>query len=196
MMSFFSSNERSGSSTARRLAWYGLFLVGMMASLWVVTQTAAMPSAKSDPAPPTPDSDAAVSAEAEKSAAGIEIFTWGNAAAVLLLVGGGGVALYLRQQQGEVPSPSPFQHKGKLSLGPSKRLELVACGGEVLLLSVTKEEVMLVKTYDPDAFGEEEKIELGAGEHPAAEVPASPPDHWSGSFAEVLNRFADRTPRG
>lgn len=194
MMSFFSSNERSGSSTGRRLAWYGLFLVGMMAALWVVTQTAAMPSAKSDPAPPTPDSDAAVSAEAEKSAAGIEVFTWGNAAAVLLLVGGGGMALFLRQQQGEGSSTTPFQRLGKLSLGPSKHVELVACGGEVLLLSATKEEIALLKTYDEAAF-EQEEIELGGGERSTAEVPGPSPDHWSGSFAEVLNRFADRTPR-
>jgi flagellar protein FliO/FliZ len=194
MLSFFSSDVRSASSMARRFAWYGLFLVGMMAALWVVTQTAAMPSVKSPPEPPAPDSDAAAASKTEESAAGIEIFTWGNAAAVLLLVGGGGVALYLRQQQEEASSTTPFRRLGRLSLGPSKRLELVACGGEVLLLCTTTEEVTLLKTYDEDAFEEEEEIDLGAEGHSAAEVPTPSHNQWSGSFADVLNRFADRPP--
>lgn len=192
MLSLFSPDMNTDSPTARRLAWYGLFLIGMMVALWVVSRTVAMPTSESAPPPQTTDSTAAASSTAGEGAGEIEVVTWGNATAVLLLLGGGGLALYLRQRKEEGHSSSPFRRLGKLGLGPSKHVQLVACGGEVLLLSVTEEEVSLLKTYSQDAF-EEDTLQMGDGA-PSAAPPAPSPNEWSGRFADVLNQFADRTP--
>lgn len=193
MISLFSPTASSPSPTTRRFAWYGLFLVGMMVALWVVSRTVAMPTTDSEAPPQASDSTTVASAAAGQGGGEIDVFTWGNAATVLLLVGGGGLALYLRRQQGEENPSTPFRRLGKLALGPSKHVQLVACGEDVLLLSVTEEEVSLLKTYPQEAF-EDDELQMGDGA-PSATPPAPSPNEWSGSFADVLNRFADRTPQ-
>lgn len=194
-MSLFSSNTPVAAPSARRLAWYGLFLVGAMIALWAGAQAVAMPSAEPGPAPETADSVAVASSPAAGDAPEIEVFTWGNLAAFLLLAGGGGAALYLHQQKGRAEPPSPFQRLGRLGLGPSKHVQLVACGGEVLLLSVTEDEITLLKTYAPDAFEDGEEIDPDGTGPPAAGEAATPPTgEWPERFADVLNRFADRAP--
>lgn len=200
-MSLLSSDTGSTPTTPRRLARYGLYLVGTMVALWVVTQAIAMQP--SDPKPEPPSTDRAlqstdstmVASSASGGASRIEIFTWGNVAAFLLLAGGGGAALYLHQNRTQTGTTTPFRPLGKMALGSSKHIRLVACGGEVLLLSVTDDEITLLKTYARDAFEDAEGIELDADDRPPpAERPAAPPGEWSESFADVLNRFADRTP--
>ena len=194
MLSLFSPDLKTDAPAGRRLAWYGLFLIGMMVALWVVSRTVAMPSSDSDPqSSQVSDSTAAAASPGTQGGGEIEVFTWGNATAVLLLLGGGGLALYLRRQKGETSPSTPFRRLGKLGLGPSKHIQLVACGGEVLLLSATEDEISLLKTYSQDAF-EEDELQMGDGA-PSAAPPAPSPTEWSGSFADVLNRFADRPPQ-
>lgn len=201
-MSLFSSDAGSAPTTPRRLARYGLYLVGTMVALWVVTQAIAMQPSAPEPEPPstdsTPqstDSTMGASSTASGGASRIEIFTWGNVAAFLLLAGGGGAALYLHQNRTQTGTTTPFRPLGKMVLGSSKHIRLVACGDEVLLLSVTDDEITLLKTYGRDAFEDAEGIEMDAEDHsPPAERPAVPSGEWSESFADVLNRFADRTP--
>jgi flagellar protein FliO/FliZ len=82
-----------------------------------------------------------------------------------------------------------------MALGSSKHIRLVACGGEVLLLSVTDDEIALLKTYSLDAFEDVKDAEVEEGDSSLpAERAAAAPGEWSESFADVLNRFADRTP--
>lgn len=193
MMSLLSSDTPSTVPTVRRLAWYGLLLAGAMVALWAGAQAVAMPASSPEPTPQASDSTAAAPSSEAGTASEIEVFTWGNIATFLLLAGGGGAALYLRQQRRGTSSSTPFQRLGKLGLGPSKHVHLVACGGDVLLLSVTEDEVALLKTYSPDAF--EEAFGAGDVDSPVADAfPAPSSKEWSGSFADVLNRFADRTP--
>ncbi len=194
MMPQFSPGSGSKAPSARRLTWYGVFLVGTMVALWVVSRAVAMPSVDTESPPRAPDSTAATSSVEAKGTNHVTVFTWGNVAAFLLLAGGGAVALYLHQQKERNTPPTPFQRLGKLSLGPSKHVELVACGGEVLLLSVTEDNVALLKTYTQAAFEEEGGMKWEADTPFAGEKPsAATADQWSGSFADVLNRFADRT---
>jgi flagellar protein FliO/FliZ len=200
-MSLFSSDTGSVPTTPRRLARYGLYLVGTMVALWVVTQAIAMQPSGSKPEPQSTDralqstDSTMVASSASGGASRIEIFTWGNVAAFLLLAGGGGAALYLHQNRAQTRTTTPFRPLGKMALGSSKHIRLVACGDEVLLLSVTDDEISLLKTYAHDAFEDVEGIKLDAGDCPSpAERPAAPPGEWSESFADVLNRFADRTP--
>lgn len=194
MMSPFSSDTSSTPTTPRRLARYGLYLVGAMVALWVATRAAAMRPTESTPESPSSDSTM-VASTPSGDAPRIEIFTWGNLAAFLLLAGGGGGALYLHQKRAHTGTNTPFRPLGKMGLGASKHVRLVACGGEALLLGVTDDEITLLKTYPLDAFEnvKDAETEDGNGSLPA-EHPAAPHSEWSESFADVLNRFADRTP--
>jgi len=195
MMPLFSSDTSSTSTTPRRLARYGIYLVGAMVALWVATQAAAMGPTEPKPEPSSADSTMVASSPTSGEAPSVEIFTWGNLAAFLLLAGGGSAALYLHQRRAQTGTTTPFRGLGKMALGSSKHVRLVACGGEVLLLSVTDDEITLLKTYPLDVFEDvkDAEIEEGAPSLPA-EHPAAPPAEWSESFADVLNRFADRTP--
>lgn len=191
MMSLFSSNTGSHSATARRFAWYGLFLVGTMVVLWGVTRATTVYSSDSPPESSTADSTVVASSTASGGAPEIEIFTWGNVMAFLLLGGGGAVALYLRQRSGGTTPTTPFTVLGKMGLGSSKHIHLVACGGEVLLLSVTEDEITLLKTYPHDAFEEAGEMDMN-GEVPSpAAQPASSPNQWSGHFEDVLRQFTN-----
>jgi len=166
-----------------------------MVALWVTTQSAAMRPTEPNPEPSSTDSTMVASPTTSGEAPSVEIFTWGNLAAFLLLAGGGGAALYLHQQRAQTETTTPFRSLGKMALGSSKHVRLVACGGEVLLLSVTDDEITLLKTYPLDAFEDVKDAEMEEGDHSLpAEPPSAPPSEWSESFADVLNRFADRTP--
>lgn len=194
-MSLFSSDTSSTPTTPRRLARYGIYLIGAMVALWVATQAAAMRPTEPNPKPSSTDSTMVASPTTSGEAPSVEIFTWGNLAAFLLLAGGGGAALYLHQQRGKTGAPTPFRPLGKMALGASKQVRLVACGGEVLLLSVTDDEIALLKTYPLDAFEDVEDAEMKEGDRSVpAERSSAPPGEWSESFADVLNRFADRSP--
>ena len=199
MMTLFSSDPAPEPPSPRRLARYGLYLVGAMVALWVVTRAVALPPSSSEGSAPVDDqsADSTVVAPSTASTGGssIEVFTWGNAAAVLLLAGGGAFALYLHQNREKVQTTTPFRPLGQLSLGASKHVRLVACGGEVLLLSVTEDEVTLLKTYPQEAFDDVDGA-VSTHEDPSSLPPQGSrgPNEWSKNFADVLDRFADRTP--
>jgi len=194
-MSLFSSDTGSTPTTPRRLARYSIYLMGAMVAVWVVTQAAAMgpPEPKSESS--SADSAMVASSPTSGEAPRVEIFTWGNLAAFLLLAAGGGTALYLHQQRTQTRAPAPFRPLGKMALGSSKHVRLVACGGEVLLLGVTDDEITLLKTYPLDAFEDVKEAEMEEGNRSLPEErAAAPPGEWTESFADVLNRFSDRTP--
>lgn len=169
----------------------GVFLLVAMGVLWMGTRVVAAQAAPLDGAPD--DSARTASSAMSGGGASIEVFTWGNVAALLLLGGGGAFALYLRQRGGETGGNAPFRPLGTLALGQSQQLRLVACGEEVLLLGVTDDEVTLLKTYPPDAFedlsspdetGDSLPTPTGRG----SEAPNAVPH----GFADVLNRVAQR----
>ena len=112
------------------------------------------------------------------------LFSFGNVAAVLLLLGGGALALYLRQRP---PQPagasSPIQPLGQMPLAQGQQLRLVACGGEVLLLGVTADQITLLKSYPCAAFADHPALSPKAEE---AQLSSSKPP----GFSDVLRRFA------
>lgn len=167
-----------------------------MVALWFGTQAAAMQPTASPSESPSTDSTTVASPNASGGASSIDLFTWGNLATVLLLVGGGAYALYLRQQYGNATgSTSLFQPLGQMTLGQSKHLRLVECGGEVLLLGVTNDGITLLKTYPRDAFedleagdvSEDVSSSMGNGMGGASPVPQE--------FSDVLERFVQRDPQ-
>jgi len=187
MVSPFSSSSTTGS-TSRRLSRHALYLAGALVGLWVVVQaTAFVPSAEGADEQNT---ETVLPSSASSSDSGLEVFTWGNAAAVLLLVGAGGYALYVRQQETGATGHAAFQSVERLALGQSKQLRLVACGDEVLLIGVTDEDVTLLKTYSHDAFEEHPALSDAGGKAAGGGPPAAPS---SMDFGDVLNRFAHRT---
>lgn len=193
MMPLFPSNTSSTSITPRRLARYGVYLVGTIVSLWVVTQAAAMTPSDQEAERQSTDSTMVAASSATEDGPRIEILTWGNVAALLLLGGGGAFALYLRQGGGETAANTPFRPLGQLALGQSQQLRLVACGEEVLLLGVTDDEVTLLKTYPPEAFEHLELPDETGGSLPTPTGPsAGASNAFPHGFADVLKRVAQR----
>lgn len=159
----------------------------------MVTQAAAMQASAQESEVQSTDSTMVASSSASEGAPRIEIFTWGNMAALLLLGGGGAFALYLRQSGGETTANTLFRPLGQLALGQSQQLRLVACGGEVLLLGVTDDEVTLLKTYPPEAFERPESSDETDSSFP---IPAGRSSGASGAFphgfSDVLKRVTQR----
>lgn len=195
MMSPSSSDTSSSPSTLRSLARYGLYLVGAMVVLWVVTRAAAMQSPSSS-APQSTDSTMVASSPSTGDASSIDLFTWGNGAALLLLLTGGAYALYLRQQYGGTTGATDLLRPlGQLALGQSNQVRLVECGGEVLLLGVTDDDVTLLKTYSRDAFEDLDAVDASGNVPPSPDKTEEMPDALPGGFSEVLRQFVERDAR-
>lgn len=193
MMSLFSSSTSSVSTPLRRPLRYGVCLVGIIVLLGGVPQAAATPPPDQDAERESADSTMVASSSVSGDEPRIEIFTWGNLAALLLLGGGGAFALYLRQGGGETAANAPFRPLGQLALGQSQQLRLVACGEEVLLLGVTDDEVALLKTYPLEAFEHLESPEETGSTLPTPAGPSSGvSDAVPHGFADVLKRVAQR----
>lgn len=190
MLSPFSSTPSTESPSPRRLARYGLYLVGAMVALWVGGRAVTMSSPTAPSTSQPTDTTMTASSPASGGEAGIEVFTWGNVAAVLVLAGGGAYALYLRQNGGGTASTSLMRPLDQMSLGPSKHLRLVACGGKVLLLGVTDDEVTLLKTYARDAFGDLEAVDATDDALPSMGAATDSANATPEGFSDVLNRFA------
>lgn len=197
----FSASNAPSSISPRRLALYGLCLVGAMAILWGAAQI--VPQSGPSPKSASPNSAAA---SAAPDAPQIEIFTWGNGAAALLLAAGALYALYLHRQRGPASSPSRMRTVGKMPLGQSRHLRLVACGGEVLLLGLTDDDIVLLKAYPNDAFENLNSAVPPDGDAPPpgtmnAPEGVSAPDGMSApggpseGFGDVLDRFTQRDVR-
>jgi flagellar protein FliO/FliZ len=195
MMLPFSSAASGLRFTWRGAVRYGLSLLGAMVVLWGGARAAAMsPTAAEQSA--TTDSAMVASPPASGSVPSIEVFTWGNAAAFLLLLGGGAYALYLRQRGGGGPSGTRIRPVGQLAFGQSQQLRLVACGGEVLLLGVTDDEITLLKTYPRDAFENlDAPDDSGRPVVPSTGGAAGLPDSLSSGFSDVLDRFVQQDAR-
>lgn len=192
MMSPFSSDTSTSPTTPRRLARYGLYLVGAMVLLWMIARAVAVQPSPSPPESQSTDSTRVASSSTSGSASGIDVFSWGNVAAFLLLAAGGAYALYLRQNGSGTESSTPFRPLGQLTLGQSQDLRLVACGGEVLLLGVTDDEITLLKTYPVDAFEPPDADATAEDRPPSTGELPNPPDTQPASFSDVLTQFARR----
>lgn len=167
-----------------------------MGALWVVTQAAAMQPTAPPSESSSPDSAKVSSSVSPKNASSIEIFTWGNVAAFLLLAGGGAYALYLRQEYGGATgSTTRFRPLGQMALGQSKQLRLVACGGDVLLLGVTDDDIALLKTYPRDTFDDLDTGDALEETVPSANGREDPPNTMPDGFSDVLDRFVQRGPQ-
>lgn len=84
----------------------------------------------------------------------VSAWTPGRALALVLLLAGGGAALWLHQRRapGAAGRASALDVLETHSLGPSHSLRLVACGGEVLLLSVGAEGARVLREWPRDRF--------------------------------------------
>ncbi len=163
-----------------------LLLGGALLGLWVLVQaTALVPSTRASAQQSEANAERTAASSTASPRPAIPLFTWGHAAAVLLLLAGGGYALYLHRRGAAPSAPSAFRPMGQLSMGPSQQLRLVACGGEVLLLAVTDDEVTLLKTYPLSAF---DAVPAPASADDSARVPQQHAASMPAGFSDVLNR--------
>ena len=80
-------------------------------------------------------------------------WTGGRIVAVVLLVAGVGGALVLRKRSGPATgASSEIDVLETLALGTGQTLKLIACGGEVLLVSATEQSVQLLRQWPRERF--------------------------------------------
>jgi len=112
---------------------------------------------------------------------------------LLLLAGGGAFAFFLQRRSQGAGQAQPFlKTMGQLELATNQQLRLVTCGGDVLLLGVTGEQVTLLKTYTPDAFEPATPPIQSAPIRPAAQ-PAPPLRADDSPFLRLLQFYANRS---
>lgn len=195
MASLFARLSAS-SDASRPVLHRALAVMGALVVLWVVVQaTALVPSTTASAHQSAAEDATSPPVSAASGRSSVEIMTWGNAGAVLLLVAGGGYALYLRRRREPDATASALRPMGQLSLGPSHTIRLVACGGEVLLLGVSADDVTLLKTYPKDAFDDV----AAASDILQQSADAARPAHTTtahasmpASFSTVLHRVLGR----
>lgn len=122
---------------------------------------------------------------------------WGQAVALLLLAGGGGLALRLRTRTvaGAPRAASSLDVLESHTLAPGQSLRLVACGSEVLLLSLGSDGTRLLRHWPRDRFDRE----VGGAETwdalaaTASCSPDSPEPSGGGAAADLADpvTFAD-----
>ncbi|GAB5520838.1 MAG: hypothetical protein RhofKO_30890 [Rhodothermales bacterium] len=101
--------------------------------------------------------------------------TSGLLLSAILLMGVLGGVWYLkkRKQAGTLPS-GPFEVLGKHTVAPGQQVQLVRCGGEVLLLGIGGQQVTLLKSFEPGAFVAPEPAPVAASV--ATQPKAAAPD--------------------
>lgn len=170
----------------RRAGVLTLLLIGLLVLGKVFSPTSRMASDRQDVRSPTEE----VSAPQSSSA-----WTGGRVLALLLLATGGGIAFWLhRRSGGRVASHgSTLEVLETHPLGPGQSLRLVACGDEVLLLSVASEGATLLrhwprKTFDaePISFASALADLVDTDTPPSSGEPDPPP--------EVTNDLPSRSP--
>lgn len=186
------SSPDSGRTSAKRyLKRAGLFAAGL-ALLWIALQLVPTSSPGSEPPVYSDDAGAVASSEELRSAyEGPALLTFGNVAALILLIGGGAFAYYLhRRSNGGGGASTLIEPLGELSVGQSQQLQLIRCGGEVMLLGVTGNQITLLRDFDPALFEDTpfDDFELEAETPSTAYRPQPQRSH----FADVLRQYAGR----
>lgn len=141
------------SSTRQYLRRAGLFAAGLVL-LWIALQL--LPSPPVDP-PVFADDAGAVAARAADSThdPGPRLFSFGNLAALAILVGGG-IFAYVTHRRSRIggSGKSLIEPVAELSLGQGQELRLIRCGGEVLLIGVSSQQISVLRHFAGDSFEE------------------------------------------
>ncbi|MEM6646487.1 MAG: flagellar biosynthetic protein FliO [Bacteroidota bacterium] len=165
-------------------------MIGLLVGLWLILQ--AMPVS-----PPPPALETAVSGELGTSSEDATALpfatrpqrsnTSGLLLTALLLTAALGGVWYVkkRKPKGGLPS-GPFEVMGKHTVAPGQQVQLVRCGGEVLLLGIGGQQVTLLKSYTTDAFAEPESAPVVAS--PAATPQSVRPHAARPDFSALLKQ--------
>lgn len=172
-----------------------MFTAGLVL-LWLALQL--IPSTTGEPPVYSDESGSvAASEEALTTYEGPRLFSFGNVAALILLSGGAAFAYFVhKRSRGGGNVRSLIEPIGELGVGQGQQLRLVRCGGEVLLIGVTSNQITLLREFDPDTFDGPDADSVNDafdGEPDAASTtqrthPAPVRSH----FADVLREYAGR----
>lgn len=174
---------KRASSRTQRLWNRALLFAGALLVLWALVQFIPAPDFGDQP-PVHSDEAGTVAARPETLGhdAAPSVLTPGRIAALLLLAGGVVLAVVLHRRHADGTTRAgtvPIEPLGTYTIAPNQDLRLVACGGEVLLLGVTPQQITLLKTYPRDQF------DVPSSGDGAAAPQAAPP-----VFADLLRQYA------
>lgn len=195
MFRFSERLSSSGRTRSRRyLRRAGLFAGGLLL-LWIALQL--FPTSTAEPPVYSDEAGSIASSEQVRPTyQGPRLFTLGNMAAFLVLVGGGAFAFYMHKRSVQSSgSSSLIESIGELSIGQGQQLRLVRCGGEVLLIGATSNEITLLRDFDPALFDEYDDDEQSVIDDPASErqhVNPSARQPVNTHFSDVLRQYAGR----
>ena len=195
MFRFSERLSSSGRTNSRRyLRRAGLFASGLLL-LWIALQL--FPTSAAEPPVYSDEAGSIVSSEKVRPTyQGPRLFTLGNMAALLVLVGGGAFAFYMHKRSAQnSASTSLIESIGELTIGQGQQLRLVRCGGEVLLIGATSNEITLLRDFDPALFDEFDEPEQNViADHGSERQHVNTPtrQHVNTHFADVLRQYAGR----
>jgi flagellar protein FliO/FliZ len=188
--------SRSGRTHSRQyFRRAGMFAAGL-ALLWIALQL--IPSTTGEPPVYSDESGSvAASKEALTTYEGPRLFSFGNVAALILLSGGGAFAYFAhKRSRGGGTVRSLIEPIGELGVGQGQQLRLVRCGGEVLLIGVTPNQITLLREFDPDTFDDSDTDSVDDALEGEPEVASSArrlrPAPVRSHFADVLRQYAGR----
>ena len=155
MRSFFPTTADAPSTKAslKRALLLTLLLVVVLVAIALLPS----PDPGLNPAMPA-EATAAVSTSGQQSPslttprASPSLFGPGYILTLVLLAAAGGGALWLKRSSGGVASTGHLREIGRLRVGQTQQIQLVACAGEVLLIGTTPSGVNLLKSFPADSF--------------------------------------------
>ena len=175
-----------------------MFAAGLVL-LWLALQL--IPSTTGTAGEPPVYSDESGSVAASKEALttyeGPRLFSFGNVAALILLSGGAAFAYFVhKRSRGGGTVRSLIEPIGELGVGQGQQLRLVRCGGEVLLIGVTSNQITLLREFDPDTFDGPDADSADDAFDDEPEVASTAqrlrPAPVRSHFANVLRQYAGR----
>lgn len=144
-------SKSAGTHSRQYLRRAGMFAGGLLL-LWLALQlfpsTTSMPPVYSDESGSVADGE-----EIRMSNEGPHFFSLGNIAAIIILAGGGAFA-YVAQKRAKRgrSSTSLIEDMDQLGVGQGQQLRLIRCGGDVLLVGVTANQISLLRDFDLEQF--------------------------------------------
>lgn len=203
MFRFSERLSSSGGAGSRLYLKRAALFAGGLVLLWIALQlfpnTAAEPPVYSDEA-----GSVASSPQVRSTYQGPDLFTFGNMAALIILVGGGAFAYVMHKRSGQSSGgTSLIESMGELAIGQGQQLRLVRCGGEVLLIGATAQEITLLRDFDPalfdpsdqdaDAVSEDDHAYERQRVNPSTGQPVNTTRQPVNThFADVLRQYAGR----